>query len=86
MILFMVRIEMIRAKEKGIKFNKHKLGLTQEKCFGHRLTDNGLKPDPDKVKAIQFMKLPAVKSELETFLGTVTYLSKFAPYLSEPTF
>jgi hypothetical protein len=31
------------------------------------------------------MKLPTVKSELETFLGMVTYLSRFAPNLSEVT-
>ena len=31
------------------------------------------------------MKLPTVKSELETFLGMVTYLSRFAPNLSKVT-
>ena len=70
---------LIRAKEKGITFNKDKLevGVTEVKYFGHLLTDNGLKPDPDKIKAIQSMKLSIVKTELETFLGMVTYLSKF---------
>ena len=74
-----------RAREKGIKFNKDKLeeGVTEVKYFGHLLTDKGLKPDPDKVRAVQSMKLPSVRSELETFLGMVTYLSKFAPNLSE---
>ena len=78
---------LIRAKENGIKFNKDKLevGVTEVKYFGHLLTDNGLKPDPDKIEAIQSMKLPIVKTELETFLGMVTYLSKFAPILSEAT-
>ena len=78
---------LIRAKEKGIKFNKDKLevGVTEVKYFGHLLTDKGLKPDPDKVRAVQSMKLPTVKSELETFLGMVTYLSRFAPNLSEVT-
>ncbi|CAB4032430.1 Hypothetical predicted protein [Paramuricea clavata] len=43
---------LIRAKEKGIKFNKDKLevGVTEVKYFGHLLTDKGLKPDPDKGK------------------------------------
>ena len=58
-------------KKKGIKFNKDKLGVTQVRYFGHLLTDNRLKPDPDKVKAIQSMKLPTAKSEHETFLWTI---------------
>ena len=43
-----------------IKFNKDKLevGVTEVKYFGHVLTDKGLKPDPDKVRAVQSMKLP----------------------------
>ena len=61
------------------------VGVTEVKYFGHLLTDKGLKPDPDKVRAVQSMKLPTVKSELETFLGMVTYLSRFAPNLSEVT-
>ena len=45
--------------EKGIKFNKDNLevGVTEVKYFGHLLTDKGLKPDPDKVRAVQSMKL-----------------------------
>ncbi|CAB4023053.1 Hypothetical predicted protein [Paramuricea clavata] len=62
---------LIRAKEKGIKFNKDKLevGITEVKYFGHLLTDKGLKPDTEKVMTVQSMKLPTVKNELETFLA-----------------
>lgn len=49
------------------------------------LTDGSLKPDPDKVKALKSMKSPIVNSEVETFLGMVTYLTRFAPNLSEVT-
>ena len=61
--------------KKGIKFNKDKLGVTQVRYFGHLLTDNGLKPDPDKVKTIQSIKLPTAKSELKTFLCTIFILT-----------
>lgn len=51
--------------------------------FGHKLTREGLKPDPNKVKAIKEMAPPRSKAELETILGMVTYLSKFTPRPSE---
>lgn len=51
--------------------------------FGHKLTREGLKPDPNKIKAIKEMAPPRSKAELETRLGMVTNLSKFAPRLSE---
>ena len=49
------------------------------------LTDKGIEPDPDKVTATINMEAPQNKSELETILGMITYLSRFAPYLAELT-
>lgn len=43
------------------------------------------KPDPQKVTAIRDMKPPCDKSELETVLGMINFLAKFAPNLSEIT-
>eukprot|EP00105_Crassostrea_gigas_P044027 XP_019928175.1 PREDICTED: uncharacterized protein K02A2.6-like [Crassostrea gigas] len=82
-----LRKVLIRSKERGVKLNKDKLevGVTKVKYFGHLLTSEGVGPDPDKVSAVREMKPPKDKSELETFLGMVTYLAKFAPNLSEIT-
>ena len=68
-------------------FNKDKLEIASKevKYFGHILTPEGLKPDPAKIKAIQEMPAPKDKPELQTILGMVTYLSKFAPNLSDAT-
>ena len=76
-----------RSRERGVKLNRDKLevGVTQVKYFGHMLISEGVSPDPDKASAIESMKPPKDKSELETFLGMVTYLAKFAPNLSETT-
>ena len=76
-----------RSRERGVKLNRDKLevGVTQVKYFGHMLTSEGVRPDPDKASAIESMKPPKDKSELETFLGMVTYLAKCAQNLSEIT-
>ena len=82
-----LRRALLRSRERGLKLNRDKLevGVTKVKYFGHTLTAKGLEPDPDKVSAIHAMKPPTNKSELETLLGMVTYLAKFAPNLSEIT-
>ena len=53
------------------------------KFLGHLITKEGLKPDPDKVTAIENMAKPTSKSEVATLVGFVTYLSKFLPKLSD---
>ena len=42
-----------------------------------------MKPDPQNVKAIQEMKTPRRKQDLQTLLGMVTYMGAFIPRLSE---
>ena len=76
-----------RAQERNLKLNSDKLtvGVQEVEYFGHLVTSEGLKPDPAKVNAIMNMPAPTDKKELCTILGMITYLSKFAPSLSEET-
>ena len=76
---------MQRCRKMGIRLNPEKTMVSQTEIpfFGHLLTSNGLKIDPDKVKAIREMPAPTNKSELETVLGMVTYLQRFAPNLAD---
>ena len=48
--------------------------------IGHRLTKEGLKPDPAKLRAILNMKKPA---GVQRLMGMVKYLSKFLSDLSQ---
>ena len=82
-----LRAMLERTRQKGIKLNKDKsiICVPEVNYFGHTLTREGIRPDPNKVKAIKDMAAPQSKAELETILGMVTYLSKFAPRLSETT-
>lgn len=66
--------------------------LSPDKCqfrrnqvsyVGHVLTSEGVKPDPEKVRAVEAMSPPENKSELLTFLGFINYLTKFIPHMSE---
>ena len=55
------------------------------KYLGHMITADGLKADPEKVRAIQEMKPPTNVTELKGFLGLINYLAKFYKHLSEDT-
>ena len=43
----------------------------------HLLSDTGVHPDPEKVKAITYMSQPTDVKSLQRFLEMVDYLSKF---------
>ena len=74
-----------RCREKGIKLNKQKLKLkcTEFPYLGHLVTKEGLKPDPDKIEAVQEMPKPDSVKAVRRFCGFVNYLAKFMPKLSE---
>ena len=72
-------------EEEGVTLNqeKCKFGMTTIKFLGHIIGPEGIRPDPDKVKAIVFMHLPTSITEVRLFLGMVNQLSKFSPRLAE---
>ena len=80
-----VRAVLSQLQEIGVKLSpgKCKFRLTSVKYIGHEITDEGLRPDPAKVRAIQDMPQPQDVTELLRFLGMVKYLAKFIPNLSD---
>lgn len=74
-----------RTREREVRLNPDKchIGVSEVSYFGHTLSSEGIKPDPQKVNAVKEMRPPQSKGELETVLGMVNYLSRFAPHLSE---
>ena len=51
--------------------------------YGNMLTKDGIKPDPKKVEAIQDWPIPEDRQQLQSFLGSVNYLSCFIAGLSD---
>ncbi|CAH2097604.1 unnamed protein product [Euphydryas editha] len=74
-------------KKSGFKLNKSKCILEAQriKFLGHIISANGLEADPDKIEAIQAIKTPTNKTELQRLLGMITYLNKFIPNMSDLT-
>ena len=78
---------MERSRKSNVSLNYEKIDMKKEsiKFFGNIYTKDGVKPDPDKVAAINKLRPPETKSELKTFLGMVNYLQQFIPHLSQHT-
>lgn len=47
--------------------------------MGHELSEDGIEPSKAKVEAIHRFRAPINREELRSFLGLVSYLSKFVP-------
>ena len=80
-----LKIVLDKARKYNLKLspNKTEFRKKQIRYVGHVLSSEGLKPDYEKVKAVEQMKAPQSKKELQHFLGFVQYLAKFLPNMSE---
>ena len=78
---------MQRVRENNLKLSVDKCEFRKDRVsyVGHVLTAEGVKPDYEKIRAVQEMPRPQNVSELHTFMGFIQYLGKFIPNLSEVT-
>ena len=76
---------LTRIQEAGLTLNKEKceFNKTAIKFLGQVIDSSGIKPDPDKIKAISQMPQPTNITELRRFLGMVNQLNKFSPHLAD---
>ena len=73
-----------RVRQRNLKLNKSKcqLKLSEISYVGHILSNDGVKPDPKKTRAVLDMPCPESREKLQRFLGMLTNLGKFIPNLS----
>ena len=82
-----VKAVMLRAREKGIKFNLKKVQLTQEsvKFFGHIFSKNLVSIDPARIEVISDIPAPSNKNDVQKFLGIINYMRNFIPHMPKLT-
>lgn len=66
-----------------INGEKSVYGVHSLTFVGHVIDGDGIRPMESKVKAIKSFRRPKTLTELESFLGLVTYVGKFMPNLSD---
>ena len=83
-----VRRVLDKCREAGLSLKEEKceIGVTELKFLGEIVSKDGMKPDPQKVTAINQMTPPSNREELALFLGMIKYLARFLPDLSERSY
>ena len=73
-----------RLRQYGLRLKKSKCKFFQKELefLGHIISSEGIKPTEERVRSIQDAPRPVNKQELQSFLGLITYNSKFLPSLS----
>ena len=68
----------------GLRLNAKKCvtGESELKFLGHITSADGVRRDPEKVKAILDAPLPVDQAQLRSFLGSITYLTQCVPHLA----
>jgi len=68
----------------GLHLKKGKCTFCESQVtyLGHIISAGGLKPSPNKLKAVAELPAPSKVSELKTFLGLVNCYAKFLPDLA----
>nr|ABE26655.1 pol polyprotein [Nosema bombycis] len=82
-----VREVLDALKQAGLKLNEEKCAYFQDeiKILGHVVGRHGIRADPDRVKAIRDLELPTCRTEVESFLGLINYVSRFMKSVTEDT-
>lgn len=81
-----IRRILTRCRKIGLTISKKKLKISTEVAFaGFVVSQEGIKPDPEKVKAIKEFPSPKDITEVRSFLGLANQLGQFVPDLSMAT-
>lgn len=79
----MVNLEKVftRLRESNFKIqmDKSEFLKLETNFLGHVICRDGVKPNPDKIKAIQNYPIPKTPTEIKRFLGLLGYYRKFIP-------
>ena len=80
-----LKIVLQRIRDNNLKLNKDKcqFGVPRLVFLGDLITEDGIKPDPKKISAIQNMPPPTDKAGVQRFMGMINYQAKWIPELAK---
>ncbi|KAL5006376.1 hypothetical protein ScPMuIL_015182 [Solemya velum] len=78
-------IVLNKLRDAGLTLNRDKCKFSTNRVtfVGHVIDENGVQPDPNKVRAIVDMEPPSCVTEVRRFMGMVNQLGKFSSNIAE---
>lgn len=77
--------QRLRESNFKIQMDKSEFLKLETAYLGHIISNEGIKPNPDKIKAIQSYPIPKTPKEIKQFLGLIGYYRKFIPDFARVT-
>lgn len=71
--------QRLRESNFKIQMDKSEFLKLETAYLGHIISKDGIKPNPDKIMAIQKFPIPKTATEIKRFLGLLGYYRKFIP-------
>ena len=74
-----------RLRDAGLKLKMSKCDFLKREVnyLGHVVSANGIKPDPEKIKAIQKLTPPTSVKGVRSFIGMCSYYRRFVPHFAK---
>jgi len=67
----------MREKKVYAKFSKCEFSIYSVAYFGHMVSNEGIKVDPKKIKAVHSWPRPSSVTKIQSFLGLTGYYHRF---------
>jgi hypothetical protein len=83
--LKLLKTNFEKCRRYGISLNPKKSHFSMEEgnILGHIVSLEGIKIDPERVKAIQQIDIPRNKKSIQCFIGKIIFLRRFIPNFAE---
>jgi len=75
-------LDRLRTYKLKLQPDKRQFLRKEVNYLGHQITETGVKPDPQKVVAIEQFPMPTNPKQLKTFCRMVSYYRRFIPNCS----
>ena len=75
----------MKCRKYGLSLNPKKLHFVvhEGNLLGHLVSSDGIRIDPERVKAILRISLPRSKKDVQSFIGKINFLRWFIPNFAE---
>lgn len=73
----------LREANLSIQLEKCQFASNEVDYLGHKISDQGVKPDPRKIQAVKDYPQPSNAKDIRAYLGLIGYYRKFIPHFAE---